>query len=627
MSVPSTAPRRGPALGPLARAVALGLLAALAAGCKPRKPPPKPAEAAYQAICDGKMDDLRKILDKRVHRNLELHDGSTLFHAAAMRGRREMVEYLLPCVSNINLTGPGALTALHLAAAKGHADLVRLFLEQGADPDSGNQDNRTPLHLASAEGRIEIARLLLDAGADIEARDGSGFTPLHWAAIKGQKEMVVLLLERNADFTAECRKGRTPLWYAGTTPAVAAILEEKREFRRVAVLCEPPAEAGTDLADAAAALEQLVMIQLQGFRGVVTYTPEETRRAWFGGTNAPARAPEPERLRALAGKLEADRILHVRLAPAGSELAADARLFDAAQGTADPLPATRVPAAAGLAGLETNLAAGIVARLDVNTSGTVARVATDDPAAFHAFGKGARLLAGDPLAAATNRALAAAAAAAAFDAAADADADFAAASLCAGRALLELRRLNPRTNVSESVSRHVAAANRAVSNHPAALLLAGRDAAARGDAAGAIQTFDRALSLNPHLAEARFERALALRSRKQLNESIDEWVRVLRLRPAQARTYAELGLTLAHNNNWANAVTQCEKAIELDPHIPEVYNTLAIAHWQMKNYEYAWKTVRLAQHFGHEDALDKKFLERLKKETPPPKEKDPRRRP
>lgn len=605
------------------------LLLFSAAGCshKPRKPPPKPAEVAYKAVCDGKMDDLRKILDKRVHRNLELGDDSTLFHVAAMRGRRDMVEYLLPCVSNIDLPGPGSLTPLHLAAAEGHADLVRFFLDKGANPDAGSLENRTPLHLVAAAGRTDIARLLLDKGADINARDGTGFTPLHWAAIKGQKEMVELLLERNADFSIECRKGRTPLWYANTSPDVEAILEKKRDFRRVAVLCETPADAAPALADAAVGLEQLVMLQWQGFRGVVTYSPAETRRAWLGGTNAPAQAPEADRLRALAGALEADRILAVRVTPAGQELAVEARLFDVTNNAVEPLLSTNVPGEAGLAVLDQALAAETVARLDVKTSGAVVRVSTSDPAAFRLFAGGARRLAGGPdyAAAATNRDLAGAAAA--FAGAAAADTNFLAAALGAGRAYLEIRRLNPRTNIADVVRPYVEAAALAASNHPAVLLLTGMDTAARGNPTGALKDFDQALKLNRHLADARFERALALRSQKQLDDAVGDFVQVLRLRPAQARTYAELALTLAHNANWANTVAQCEKTIELDPHIPEIYNTLAIAHWQMKNYEYAWKTIRLARHFGHEDAIDKKFLEQLKKDTPKPKEKDFRRKP
>lgn len=625
MTVPTAPKPQRPALFPLAAALGLTLLV-FASGCKPRKPPPKPAEVAYKAVCDGKLDDLRRVLDQRVHRNLELSDGSTLFHAAVMRGHRDIVEYLLPHVTSINLPGPGAMTPLHLAAAKGHEDLVRLLLDKGADPNSGSQENRTPLHLAAADGRTDIARLLLDKGADIEARDGSSFTPLHWAAIKGQKDMVELLLERNADFTAECRKGRTPLWYSSTSPAVEAVLEKKRDFRRVAVFCETPAEADSALAAGAVGLEQLIVFQLQGFRGVVAYQPDDTRRAWFGGTNAPAQAPAPERLRALAGQLAADRILWVCLAPTGQEFAADARLYDTAKDDAVPLFATRVQGEAGLANLDRKLAAGVVALIDVTTSGTVVHASTDDPAAFRLFAEGAQLLAGGPdPAAATNRDLAGAAAA--FAAAAAKDTNFLAAAVGAGRAYLDIRRLNPRTNVTEVVRPYVVAANLAASNHPAVLLLDGMDAAARGDGAGALQDFNRALKLNRHLADARYERALALRSQKQLDDAIGEFLQVLRLRPNQARVYAEMGLALAHNGNWPNAVAQCEKAIELDPHIPEVYSTLATAHWQLKNYEYAWKTIKLAKHFGHENAISKKFIEQLQKDTPKPKEKDLRRRP
>ncbi len=626
MTMPSKPNLSSPTLLTLARAATLCLVVALlAGGCKPSKSPPKPPEAAYKAVCDGKLNDLRKILDKRKYRNMELDDGSTLFHVAAMRGHRDIVEYLLPSITNINLPGPGSLTALHLAAAKGHVDLVRFFLDQGAEPDSGSRDNRTPLHMAASEGRTDIVRLLLDKGADINARDGAGFTPLHWAAIKGQKDMVELLLERDADFTAESRKGRTPLWYASIAPAVEAVLEKKRDFRRVAVLCESPADAGPALAAAAVGLEQLIMFQLQGFRGVVTYTPQDARRAWLGGTNAPAQAPAPERWRALAEKLEADRILCVQVTSAGQELAVDAQLYDAAKDIAEPLLSTRVKDASGLATLDEKLAFETAARLDVTTSGSVVRVSTADSVAFGLFAEGAQLLAGEPMsdAGTTNRNLAEAGAA--FAAAAAKDPACLAAALGAARVLFEIRRLDPRTNIVESVSPYMQAANLAASNQPAIILLTGLEKAARGNSAAALRDYDRALALNRHLTEARFERALVLRSQQQLDDAIGEFLQVLRLRPNQARTYAELGLTLAHNNNWQNAVTQCEKAIELDQHIPEVYSTLATAHWQLKNYEYAWKTIKLAKHFGHEDAISKKFIEQLKKDTPKPEDKNTRR--
>ena len=88
----------------------------------------------------------------------------TILHRAALRSRREMVEFLVkqraPQVQDVNGNTP-----LHCAALGGDPQVARLLLEGGADVEACNSEGDRPLHLAAGAGNLAVLRLLLQVGA------------------------------------------------------------------------------------------------------------------------------------------------------------------------------------------------------------------------------------------------------------------------------------------------------------------------------------------------------------------------------------------------------------------------------------------------------------------------------
>ena len=89
----------------------------------------------------------------------------TILHRAALRNRREMVEFLLKQggLSPKETDGNGN-TPLHCAALGGHADLGQLLVDAGADLEATNNEGDRPLHLGAGAGNLAFLKFLLQVG-------------------------------------------------------------------------------------------------------------------------------------------------------------------------------------------------------------------------------------------------------------------------------------------------------------------------------------------------------------------------------------------------------------------------------------------------------------------------------
>lgn len=143
---------------------------------------------------------------------------SEAFHDAAGSGCLGKIKAMLQ--DNPNLVFSRAAffgkTPLHAAAGKGHKDVVEFLLAKGADVNVEDQNHQAPLHDAAGSGHKEVVKLLLAKGANVNAKMYQDFTPLHNAASSGHKDVVSLLLANKAAVNdrAGFQVGMTPLYEA-----------------------------------------------------------------------------------------------------------------------------------------------------------------------------------------------------------------------------------------------------------------------------------------------------------------------------------------------------------------------------------------------------------------------------
>ena len=175
----------------------------------------------------------------------------SFMHAAARKGHKDVVEFLLKSNISFQESTKNHPTPLHLAAANGHLDVLRLFRDYDAKFDIISLHHaaarnhidvvkflltkvevrdsclqcrckplhhskfsvedvhlyfcETALHAAVSRGYIDIVKTLLTFGNEtLECKHHSGSTVLMDAVKRNDSEMVDLLLENGANVTAQC---------------------------------------------------------------------------------------------------------------------------------------------------------------------------------------------------------------------------------------------------------------------------------------------------------------------------------------------------------------------------------------------------------------------------------------
>ncbi|CAO2653386.1 Nn.00g027970.m01.CDS01 [Neocucurbitaria sp. VM-36] len=182
------------------------------------------------------------------------YDGNTLIHEAVLRSgfldsyyvspHIALLEKLLVLGIDINQGNNRGRTALHILAAShsssgsshisklGDRDLIEFIITKVDNIDQRDRLGLTPLHLASTVSE-KFVKNLLDAGADPSLASLDGLTPLHLAARARQSNVVGLLLKHkkvqdHSAVNALDEKKRTPLYYAcrsGVAETVSLLLD------------------------------------------------------------------------------------------------------------------------------------------------------------------------------------------------------------------------------------------------------------------------------------------------------------------------------------------------------------------------------------------------------------------
>jgi len=173
----------------------------------------------HEAAKRGDIQAVRELVQKGVKINEDLDEyGATALHWSAVKGHKDIAEFLIGKGAIVDQKNRDGDTPLHLAVAFGHKDLAQLLLLKAAKIDERRKEGTTPLHIAVDRNRKDIAEILISKGADINAQVSQGQmrgqTPLYRAAGKNLLDMVTLLLSKGANPDISNKDGDTPLHVA-----------------------------------------------------------------------------------------------------------------------------------------------------------------------------------------------------------------------------------------------------------------------------------------------------------------------------------------------------------------------------------------------------------------------------
>ncbi|RKY13529.1 MAG: hypothetical protein DRP82_05285, partial [Planctomycetota bacterium] len=101
------------------------------------------------------------------------------------------------------------------------------------------------------------------------------------------------------------------------------------------------------------------------------------------------------------------------------------------------------------------------------------------------------------------------------------------------------------------------------------LFLRGTVWAEKGDFDRAIEDYDRAIELNPKLAEAYYNRGNAWAMKGEYDRAIEDWTKVIELDPKFALAYTNRGLAWDEKGDYDKAIEDYNKAIELKELLPD----------------------------------------------------------
>ncbi len=123
--------------------------------------------------------------------------------------------------------------------------------------------------------------------------------------------------------------------------------------------------------------------------------------------------------------------------------------------------------------------------------------------------------------------------------------------------------------------------------HFDALQLMGTLEAQRRNHQSAIDYLDRALAIKPNLAEARYNRGIALQELKRFDEALTSYDQALRIKPDYAAAHYNRGIALQELERFDEAVASCDQVLRIKPGHAGAYNSRGNALQALKRFDEA----------------------------------------
>ncbi len=149
---------------------------------------------------------IARLKSRGIDFNLPLDEmGQTALHLAE---EKEMVNMLLACGANVNVTSKRGNTPLHSTQ---DTEIAQILLMAGANPNARNNIHETALHFGILAKNMGMIKILAEI---TELNPVDSIPPLHYACMVGNAPAVSLLLEKGANPHLHSKSGKTALQYA-----------------------------------------------------------------------------------------------------------------------------------------------------------------------------------------------------------------------------------------------------------------------------------------------------------------------------------------------------------------------------------------------------------------------------
>jgi len=105
-----------------------------------------------------------------------------------------------------------------------------------------------------------------------------------------------------------------------------------------------------------------------------------------------------------------------------------------------------------------------------------------------------------------------------------------------------------------------------------------------GDTEQAMLALERAVEINPTLAESRMNLGNIYLKKDRINDAIDEYEAALEIDPGNAKTHNGLGNAYTKRGRLNDAISQYMRSVELEPDFTEAYKNLANAYCEQEKF-------------------------------------------
>lgn len=105
---------------------------------------------------------------------------------------------------------------------------------------------------------------------------------------------------------------------------------------------------------------------------------------------------------------------------------------------------------------------------------------------------------------------------------------------------------------------------------------------------------ERAVAINPSLAESLTNLGNIYLQKGRIEDAIDQYRRALRINPADAKTHNNLGNGYARKEWFKDAAFEYAQAVRLDPNFTDAYKNMAVAYCKEQRFDNAVSALRQA---------------------------------